>query len=62
MSEEMRVALLDRNEALAGPVRQRGAGLGLSIVRSVAHTHGGEVEAMPREGGGLTVRVRFPAA
>ena len=57
-----RLAATDR---LAGATRSpiaRGAGLGLSIVRSVAHTHGGEVEAMPREGGGLTVRVRFPAA
>jgi signal transduction histidine kinase len=40
----------------------RGAGLGLSIVRSVAHAHGGDVEASPKEDGGLTVRVRLPAA
>jgi signal transduction histidine kinase len=40
----------------------RGAGLGLSIVRAVAHAHGGEVHALPREGGGLSVRVRVPAA
>jgi signal transduction histidine kinase len=40
----------------------RGAGLGLSIVRSVAHAHGGNVHASPREGGGLTVEVRIPAA
>ncbi|CAN5244320.1 HAMP domain-containing sensor histidine kinase [soil metagenome] len=39
----------------------RGAGLGLSIVRSVAHAHGGDVHASPREGGGLTIRVRIPA-
>jgi len=39
----------------------RGAGLGLSIVRSVAQAHGGEVSAAPREDGGLTVRVRLPA-
>jgi signal transduction histidine kinase len=39
----------------------RGAGLGLSIVRSVAHAHGGEVHATPRPGGGLTVQVRLPA-
>lgn len=39
----------------------RGAGLGLSIVQSVAHAHGGDVHASPREDGGLTVRVRFPA-
>jgi signal transduction histidine kinase len=40
---------------------RRGAGLGLSIVRSVAHAHGGDVHAAPRQGGGLTVRVRLPA-
>lgn len=40
----------------------RGAGLGLSIVQSVAHAHGGDVHASPREDGGLTVRVRIPAA
>lgn len=57
-----RLAATDR---LAGAGRTpitRGAGLGLSIVRSVAHTHGGEVQATPREGGGLVVRVKFPAA
>jgi signal transduction histidine kinase len=40
----------------------RGAGLGLSIVRSVAHAHGGDVHAAPRQDGGLTVRVRLLAA
>jgi signal transduction histidine kinase len=40
----------------------RGAGLGLSIVRSVAYAHGGDVQALPREDGGLTVQVRLPAA
>jgi signal transduction histidine kinase len=39
----------------------RGAGLGLSIVRSVTNAHGGDVHASPRDGGGLTVRVRLPA-
>jgi signal transduction histidine kinase len=38
----------------------RGAGLGLSIVRSVAHAHAGEVDALARDEGGLTVRVRIP--
>ncbi len=40
----------------------RGAGLGLSIVRSVTNAHGGDVHASPREGGGLIVQVRLPAA
>ncbi len=40
----------------------RGAGLGLSIVRAVARAHGGDVQASPREAGGLIARVRLPAA
>jgi signal transduction histidine kinase len=43
-------------------VRGRGAGLGLSIVRSVAAAHGGRVEARPVDGGGLRVAVTLPAA
>ena len=39
----------------------RGAGLGLSIVRSVARAHGGGVHAWPRDDGGLTVLVWMPA-
>jgi signal transduction histidine kinase len=38
----------------------RGVGLGLSIVRSVARAHGGSVTAEPRENGGLTMRVFLP--
>lgn len=52
-------------ERLAGSTATEagsGAGLGLSIVRSVAHAHGGDVQASPRPGGGLTVLVRVPAA
>jgi signal transduction histidine kinase len=37
-----------------------GVGLGLSIVRSVAHAHRGEVSARARSGGGLMVRVSLP--
>jgi signal transduction histidine kinase len=39
-----------------------GAGLGLSIVQAVAHAHGGNVHAEPRDGGGLVVTVTLPAA
>ncbi|MFD8530562.1 sensor histidine kinase [Streptosporangium canum] len=42
-------------------VTAKGAGLGLSIVRSVVRAHCGEVTARPREGGGLTVTVVLPA-
>ncbi|MFF9205876.1 sensor histidine kinase [Streptomyces sp. NPDC014986] len=38
----------------------KGVGLGLSIVRSVARAHGGHVYAQPREGGGLVMRVTLP--
>ncbi|GII83548.1 sensor protein CutS [Sphaerisporangium siamense] len=40
----------------------RGTGLGLSIVRAVVRAHQGIVSAVPREGGGLVVTVRLPAA
>jgi signal transduction histidine kinase len=43
---------------VASPVR--GAGLGLSIVRSVARAHGGEARARALPGGGLEVTVRLP--
>jgi signal transduction histidine kinase len=56
---------LRATERLAGSAAAsspgRGAGLGLSIVRSVAHTHGGDVHATPRQDGGLIVQVRLPA-
>jgi signal transduction histidine kinase len=37
-----------------------GAGLGLSIVRSVAQAHDGTVSATPNPGGGLRVTVKLP--
>ena len=55
-----RLASTDR---LTDPGRaspSRGAGLGLSIVRSVAHAHHGEVHARPRPDGGLSIHVRIP--
>ncbi|MBT2209068.1 MULTISPECIES: cell wall metabolism sensor histidine kinase WalK [Actinomadura] len=39
-----------------------GAGLGLSIVRSIARAHGGTVTALPRTGGGLQVTVTLPSS
>ncbi|MDL4775016.1 sensor histidine kinase [Actinomadura xylanilytica] len=40
----------------------KGAGLGLSIVRSVVLAHRGTVYAAPRPGGGLIMTVRLPLA
>ena len=47
---------LDRHAA------DSGAGLGLSIVRSVSEAHGGGLEIEPRREGGLRVEVSLPAA
>ncbi|MGN9838852.1 sensor histidine kinase [Nonomuraea sp. H19] len=41
-------------------VTAQSAGLGLSIVRSVAAAHGGDVRARPREDGGLIVTASLP--
>lgn len=42
--------------------REDGSGLGLSIVRAIANTHGGSVSAYPRAAGGLVVEVRLPVS
>ncbi|MEV2221164.1 ATP-binding protein [Nocardia vinacea] len=52
-----RLASGERVAESAHAPNSRGAGLGLSIVRSVAHAHGGEVRATARPEGGLTVTV-----
>jgi len=39
-----------------------GTGLGLAIVERIAHMHGGTVQLLPREGGGLHARVTLPLA
>ena len=40
---------------------QKGAGLGLSVVRAFAEMHGGRLDIESRVGGGTTVSVFFPA-
>jgi signal transduction histidine kinase len=57
-----RLAATERLADSTHASNSRGAGLGLSIVRSVANAHGGDIHASPREDGGLTVQVRLPAA
>jgi two-component system osmolarity sensor histidine kinase EnvZ len=37
-----------------------GTGLGLAIVDRIARLHGGAVHLLPRDGGGLRVRVELP--
>jgi two-component system, OmpR family, osmolarity sensor histidine kinase EnvZ len=46
------------DSARGGP----GTGLGLAIVDRIARAHGGAVQLLPREGGGLRVRVELPLA
>jgi two-component system osmolarity sensor histidine kinase EnvZ len=38
-----------------------GAGLGLAIVERIARAHGGHLDLLPREGGGLVARITIPA-
>jgi signal transduction histidine kinase len=59
MNEEMRAALNDRSDA-GTPARQRGAGLGLAIVRSFVHLHGGTISVERREPRGSRVVVSLP--
>jgi signal transduction histidine kinase len=56
-----RLATTERLAEATASSTTRGAGLGLSIVRSITQAHGGEVHAWPRQHGGLTVEVRLPA-
>jgi len=56
-------ALFEPFRQLGGGTSQpQGAGLGLSIVRSVIQTHGGNLTAAARDDGGLVVRVRLPGS
>jgi signal transduction histidine kinase len=48
-------------EARSPHGRRGGAGLGLSIVKSLVELHGGTVRIASREGAGTTVTVRLPA-
>ena len=62
MSEEMRAALSDRADPSRNSARQRGAGLGLAIVRSFVHLHGGTISVERREPRGSRVVVSLPLA
>jgi signal transduction histidine kinase len=55
-------SLLEPFQRLDRGARGDGAGLGLSIVRSVAGAHGGAVALQARPGGGLRATVELPRA
>ncbi len=54
--------VFDRFETATTGTRHRGAGLGLSIVRSFAELHGGQVMIRSAEGRGTSVTVKIPDA
>jgi signal transduction histidine kinase len=60
--EEVLPAIFSPFESHAPQGRRGGAGLGLSIVRSLAELHGGDVRIRSEEGKGTTAIVRLPEA
>jgi two-component system osmolarity sensor histidine kinase EnvZ len=75
---EVTFSVLDRGPGIPGDLAERlkepftrrdasragssGAGLGLAIANRVATLHGGRLELLAREGGGLEARVTLPSA
>lgn len=62
VSPEVLESIFKRFEPRSGGGRRRGAGLGLSIVKSFVELHGGTVEIDTGEGRGTAVICRFPVA
>lgn len=61
ISPEYQQVAFDRFESKPNGSRHRGAGLGLSIVKSLVELHGGTVELVSVPDQGTRVSVRFPA-
>jgi two-component system osmolarity sensor histidine kinase EnvZ len=59
LAERLKEPFTRRDESRAG---SSGAGLGLAIANRIAALHGGRLELLPREGGGLEARVTLPTA
>ena len=59
MVERLKQPFTRRDEARSG---SSGAGLGLAIAERVARLHGGRLDLLPREGGGLEARVTLAIA
>ena len=58
--KEQQPRVLERFESRSQGSKHRGAGLGLSIVKSLVELHGGTVELKSEPGHGTRVTVRFP--
>lgn len=59
MVERLKQPFTRRDAARSG---SSGAGLGLAIADRIAGLHGGRLDLLPREGGGLEARVTLPSA
>jgi signal transduction histidine kinase len=62
---DQRARIFERFVRLDGAGRGRasgGVGLGLSIAAAIIEGHGGQISALPREGGGTVMRVELPLA
>ncbi len=57
LAERLKQPFTRRDEARSG---SSGAGLGLAIADRVARLHGGRLDLLAREGGGLEARVTLP--
>ena len=60
VTDEVRSAVLDQQEPPAIAGRDRGAGLGLAIVRTFVNLHGGTISIEKREPRGNRVTVSLP--
>lgn len=58
--KDQKAHVFERFESRSQGSKHRGAGLGLSIVKSLVELHGGEVELESELGQGTRVTVRFP--
>jgi signal transduction histidine kinase len=58
--KEQQPRVFERFESRSQGSRHRGAGLGLSIVKSLVEAHGGDMSLDSEPGRGTRVTVRFP--
>jgi len=60
--EECAETVFEPFERLGRDASVPGTGLGLSVVRGVAESHGDTIVALPRDGGGTVMRMTLPLA